>query len=148
MNIIRKIGKFILCVILPVIWLLIVHISTGFSNHWIDYSINLIAEFTMKGILIWYISGLMLKMKNKKTLFVSLSISVCLSLTFAIPYFDKIIWCLKEVNLPVHSQIDIANYIFYENTISGWNIIHSFFWFVYYVVLYLLRCKSEERKIV
>ena len=115
MNIIRKIGKFILCVILPVIWLLIVHISTGFSKHWIDYSINLIAEFTMKGILIWYISGLMLKMKNKKTLFVSLSISVCLSLTFAIPYFDKIIW----LNACKFRRADLSGFMKFPDILPG-----------------------------
>ena len=138
--VIKKILKVLLYVVLPILWLLFIHITTGFSNHWIDYFVNTVDEFIMKSIMIWYIAGELLKIKARKMLFVSLSTFTCLALAFLIPYLDKVCWTLKEVGLHFSSQIEIANYIYYENSIVNGHILRILFWFVFYLGISFIRC--------
>ena len=128
-------------------WLLFVHITTGYSNPWIDFSINKVAEIIGKCVMIWYISTLLLKFKDKKITFFSIAVLCSLIMAFFIPYIDKILWSLENVNLNFTAQIEIANYIYYKNDITGRIVISNIFWFSFYLIISYIRMKKEKSKV-
>ena len=147
MNVSKKISRIVLFIVLPIMWLLFVHITLGFSNPWIDFSINKVAEIIAKCVMIWYVSGVLLKFKDKKITFFSMAVLCSLIMAFFIPYINKIVWSFENVNLNLAAQIEIANCIYYKNDISGRIVIGNIFWFVFYVVIsYIRMIKSTERK--
>lgn len=148
MNVSKKISRIVLFIVLPIMWLLFVHITLGFSNPWIDFSLNKTAEIVVKTIMIWHISELLLKFKDKKTLFFSVAVLCSLFLAFLIPYFDKVLWTLENVNLNLTAQIEIANYIYYKNDITGRIVISNIFWFSFYLIISYIRMRKEKSKVV
>lgn len=63
---IKKTTRQVLLVVLSLMWLLFIHITTGIPNPWVDIIINIIVEFVMKGLMVWNISEMILKYKEKK----------------------------------------------------------------------------------
>ena len=148
MNVSKKILRIVLFIVLPIMWLLFVHITTGFSNPWIDFSINKAAEIIAKCVMIWYVSGVLLKFMDKKIPFFSIAILCSLVMAFFIPYIDKILWSLENVNLNLAAQIEIANYIYYKNDITGRIVISNLFWFSFYLIISYIRMRKEKSKVV
>lgn len=140
MRTVRKATRNALLVILSLMWLLFIHVTTGISNPWVDIIINIIVEFIIKGLMIWNISEILLRYKDKKSIYISVTIILSIILSFGLPYLDKILWVLKDemVTLPLVSQIDIANYIYYQNEIVGTNIIKVFFWVIFYNIIFFV----------
>lgn len=136
---IKKTTRQALLVVLSLMWLLFIHITTGITNPWVDIIINIIVEFVMKGLMVWNISEILLKYKEKKGLCISMAIVISIIISFGLPYLDKILWVMKDevVTLPFVAQIDIANYIYFQNEIIGMNIIKNLFWFVFYDTIFL-----------
>lgn len=152
MRTVRKATRNALLVILSLMWLLFIHVTTGISNPWVDIIINIIVEFIIKGLMIWNISEILLRYKDKKSIYISVTIILSIILSFGLPYLDKILWVLKDemVTLPLVSQIDIANYIYYQNEIVGTNIIKVFFWVIFYNIIFFVsyfRAKKTENLI-
>ena len=147
MSVSKKISNIVLFIVLPIMWLLFVHITTGYSNPWIDFSINKVAEIIAKCVMIWYISTLLLKFKDKKITFFSIAVLCSLIMAFFIPYIDKILWSLENVNLNFTAQIEIANYIYYKNDITGRIVISNIFWFSFYLIISYIRMRKEKSKV-
>ena len=124
-------------------WLLFVHITTGYSNPWIDFSINKAAEIIAKCVMIWHVSELLLKLKDKKITFFIVAVLCSFILAFFIPYIDKILWSLENVNLNLAAQIEIANYIYYKNDITGKIVISNIFWFSFYLIVSFIRLQKS-----
>lgn len=143
MNVSKKISRIVLFIVLPIMWLLFVHITTGYSNPWIDFSINKVAEIIAKCVMIWYVSKLLLKFKDKKITFFSMAVLCSLIMSFFIPYIDKILWSLENVNLNLTAQIEIANYIYYNNDITGRIVISNLFWFAFYLIIPYIRMRKS-----
>jgi len=148
MNVSKKILRIVLFIVLPIMWLLFVHITTGFSNPWIDFSINKAAEIIAKCVMIWHVSELLLKLKEKKITFFIVAVLCSFILAFFIPYIDKILWSLENVNLNLAAQIEIANYIYYKNDITGRIVISNLFWFSFYLIISYIRMRKEKSKVV
>ena len=148
MSVSKKISNIVLFIVLPIMWLLFVHITTGYSNPWIDFSINKVAEIIAKCVMIWYVSTLLLKFKDKKITFFSIAVLCSLIMAFFIPYIDKILWSLENVNLNFTAQIEIANYIYYKNDITGRIVISNIFWFSFYLIISYIRMRKEKSKVV
>lgn len=149
---IKRTTRQALLVVLSLMWLLFIHITTGIPNPWVDIVINIIVEFLMKGLMVWNISEILLKYKEKKGLCISMAIVISIILSFGLPYLDKILWVMKDevITLPFVAQIDIANYIYFQNEIIGMNIIKILFWFVFYDTIFFVsyfRMKKNENLI-